>query len=212
MSGRRAAFDPARLTNDLDELLPPPPPNEPVAAEPDPPPAVPMPTTQRSPADEIPASDGPGESGRRPPRGGNGGRPPGHRAHPEDTGTTTAAVRIPKPLYDAVVRDLLGSQIERPSYAQVVGWTCEDHAKEVVAELRHAISTAGRAPRGRKLATEGVPLTLRLKPAERAALDEVSRTAGATAKVTRTAVVTAALRVAVKYGVSVVPTADIGVG
>jgi hypothetical protein len=41
----------------------------------------------------------------------------------------------PGPLFEAVVRDLLGPLVERPSYAQIVAWTCQDHPGEVHAEL-----------------------------------------------------------------------------
>jgi hypothetical protein len=112
------------------------------------------------------------------------------------------AVRIPTPLYEAVVRDLLGGLLERPSYAQIVAWTCEDHDEDVIAELTHAVAASSRTPRGRRLASDGVPLALRFQPDERAALDTVIRRAGGeAAKITRTAGVAAALRVAVKYGI-----------
>jgi hypothetical protein len=116
---------------------------------------------------------------------------------------TVVAVRIPKALYDAVVHDLLGGLVERPSYAQIIAWTCEDHAEEVVAELTYATTTSARSPRGRKLASDSVPLTLRFQQlTERASLDDVIRRAGGEgAKITRTAGVVAALRVAVKQGI-----------
>lgn len=116
---------------------------------------------------------------------------------------TVVAVRIPKALYDAVVLDLLGGLVERPSYAQIIAWTCEDHAEEVIAELTYATTTSGRAPRGRKLASDSVPLTLRFQQlTEQASLDDVIRRArGEGAKITRTAGVVAALRVAVKQGI-----------
>jgi len=97
--------------------------------------------------------------------------------------------------------------LERPSYAQIIAWTCEDHTEEVIAELTYATTAVARAPRGRKLATDSVPLALRFQqPTERASLDDVIRRArGEGAKITRTAGVVAALRVAVKQGI---PTAD----
>ena len=201
MSGRRGAFDPSRLDDELDALLPPPPngpPGAPVATA-----TVqrPTPVLPVMPAD-VRATDAVGEQAKRAPRGA-GGRPTARRSIAEETGATTAAVRIPKPLYDAVVHDLLGTLVERPSYAQIVGWTCEDHADDVVAELLHAAAAVRRAPRGRRLATDGVPLTLRFQPTERAALDDVIRRAEEEAeKITRTAAVTAALRAAVKHGVT----------
>lgn len=202
MTGRRPAFDPARLADDLDELLPPPSPAP-----------APASTSARVDGSGQP-TDGPqaSEDAAPEPREavevrkrlsrGAGGRPPRSRAG-EAAGPTVSAVRIPRPLYDAVVHDLLGSHVERPSYAQVVSWTCEDHAGDVLAELAHSLTAAARAPRGRRLAGDGVPLTLRFQPSERAALEAVLDQAGGGAlKVTRTAGVIAALRVAVKHGTS----------
>jgi hypothetical protein len=110
---------------------------------------------------------------------------------------------VPKPLYDAVVHELLGPLLERPSYAQIVGWTCEDHPGEVRAELERSTQNARRAPRGRRLATEAVPLTLRFAPPELAALDNIMQVVEKAHehRITRTAAVIAALRVAVKHGI-----------
>ena len=106
-------------------------------------------------------------------------------------------------MYEAVVRDLLGPLVERPSYAQIVAWTCQDHPGEVHAELQRQVATEARAPRGRRNAADSVPLTPRFLAAELALVDAIiNDVAGTTAKVTRTAAVVAALRVAVKQGIT----------
>jgi hypothetical protein len=207
---RSPAFDPSRLDNELDDLLPPP------NARPVPLQASsveklrPVRVVAPHPVDAAKSTGAAGDSTQRVVRG-TGGRPAGPRVG-ANAGPTVVAVRILKPLYDAVVHDLLGTLVERPSYAQIVAWTCEDHCDDVIAELTHAAATAARQPRGRKLAREGVPLTLRFKPEERVALEEVIRRAGGdAAKITRTAGVAAALRVAVKHGIpaaSSLPASD----
>jgi hypothetical protein len=205
MSGRRPAFDPSRLDDELDELLPPAPSPSPVK----PPTRTPEPLS--SPRMSEPRQPKPGlpkvqeTAGERPQRTqrGAGVRPEDQHDGTGKAGVTVVAVRIPKALYDAVVHDLLGGLVERPSYAQIIAWTCEDHAEEVIAELTYATTTSARSPRGRKLASDSVPLTLRFQQlTERASLDDViRRTRGEGAKITRTAGVVAALRVAVKQGI-----------
>ena len=201
MSTRRApAFDPSRLDKDLDELLPPPE----VAP-------TPLPQTQ-SPV-ESPNSLAPNgyesttssalPSGRA--ARGRGGRRPAATASEPDVSedSVTLAVRIPRPLYEAVVHELLAGGVERPSYAQIVGWTCEDHPEAVLAELMRESETAARVPRGRRMAADSVALTLRFQPVELAPLNRaiMQATDSRQAPVTKTAAVTAALRVAVKAGI-----------
>jgi hypothetical protein len=107
------------------------------------------------------------------------------------------AVRVPKDLYDAVVRRLVEGRLEHPSYAQIAAWCCEDRASEVITTLREGIGDAGRKPRGRRTANESVPLTLRFRAGELAALQRVmEQVEPRNGKVTRTAAVIAALRVA----------------
>src|ERR1035437_4168905 len=185
MSGRRPAFDPSRLDDELDELLPPapsPPPAKPPTRTPEPlsPPRMNEP---RQPKPGLPkVQDTAGERPQHMQRGA------GVRPGDQHDGTSKAG--------------LAGGVVERPSYAQITARTCEDHAEEVIAELTNATTTSARAPRGRKLASDSVPLTLRFQQlAERASLDDVIRRArGEGAKITRTAGVVAALRVAVKQG------------
>lgn len=111
-------------------------------------------------------------------------------------------MRIPRLLYEKVINELLADGVERPSYAQVVGWTCEDHPEAVLAQLMWASRTAARVPRGRRKAAESVALTLRFQPQELAHLEQVIRQASGSrgTQVTKTAAVIAALSVAVKSG------------
>jgi hypothetical protein len=106
-------------------------------------------------------------------------------------------------LYESVVRDLLGALVEKPSYAQLIAWTCQDHPDEVRDELQRQVMADGRAPRGRRIASDSVPLTPRFQSAELALLDEVAAEFAGSGKVTRTAAVIAVLRVAVRQGVNV---------
>jgi len=200
MSTRRSAFDPARLDDELAELLPPP---AFVAI------GAPAPKVNV----ERPAVDRSTEGGTHPPTKSGvpaAARPASHRtdlakvAAATDGATAVVAVRIPRALYESVVRDLLGALVEKPSYAQIIAWTCQDHPDEVRLELHRQVTADGRAPRGRRIASDSVPLTPRFQPTELAALDEVAaEVADGSGKVTRTAAVVAALRVAVKQGVSV---------
>ena len=54
--------------------------------------------------------------------------------------TTVVAVRVPRALYESVVRDLLGALVEKPSYAQIIAWTCQDHPDEVRVELQRQVT------------------------------------------------------------------------
>jgi hypothetical protein len=214
---RRQVFDPSRL-GDIDELLPPPT-VEPAAA---PPPAE---RTESSGPEEASASTTPvtpaarsaPEAERRPmvdriketpparqPKG-QGGRPPGRStaermAADQEIGARVAvAVRIPPTLYNDVNNDLLSGP-ERPSYGQLVLWTCEDYPDDVVGAVREARPQPGaRRPRGHTLASEGVQITLRMTTEERDFLDGIADQARPTPhakRVTRTEVATAALRLA----------------
>jgi hypothetical protein len=189
---RRGAFDPARLDDDLDDLLPPPAPFPAIALAPQPRPARDQaPEAAPSPRIEPPA----------PRAARTAGRPPRLAANEAAGGTTASAVRIPKPLYDEI-QLMLMPMIERPSYAQIIAWTCEDHRSDVLDELARATRRSDRAPRGRRLAADGVPVTPRFQPDELQLLEDViGEAAEDGAKITRTAAVVAALRVAIKHGV-----------
>ncbi|WP_239341130.1 hypothetical protein [Frankia sp. CiP3] len=187
-AARRGAFDPNRL-DDVDDLLGPPP---------VPPPAMPAPTpvgTQPPASDAVDVPPSPARRGK-----GTGGRPPtasrqGARTSTgaeADRGTRPAAVRVPRDLYLSVVERLL-SGVERPSYGQLVAWTCEDYPDEVLNALPRTAPGA-RIPRGRRLAAESVQVTLR-GDAELPVIDQLA----ARAEMTRTAVTIAALTVAMRH-------------
>lgn len=136
---------------------------------------------------------------------GQGGRPPGRStaervAGEQGSGARVAvAVRIPPTLYNDVNNNLLSGP-ERPSYGQLVLWTCEDHPDDVVAAVREALPQPGvRRPRGHTLASEGVQITLRMTTEERDFLDGIADQARPTPqakRITRTEVAAAALRLA----------------
>jgi hypothetical protein len=202
MSRRRPAFDPTRL-DDLDELLP--------ALEPAS--AIPSTTPGTAALESTPANDQASEeqaaitpaphtskavSTPRRARG-QGGRPHCTTAPATvESARVPVAVRIPRPLYEDINIQLLAGP-ERPSYGQLVVWTCEDHPNQVAAEVRNARPQPGsRRPRGRRLAADTVQVTLRLTVEERSLLDDIANTLRAThpGLITRTEVATAALRCA----------------
>lgn len=214
---RRQVFDPSRL-GDIDDLLPPPvEPRVETTDEPAERTELAEPGEQGSSAPVTPAARSAPEAERRPmvdrikeapparqPKG-QGGRPPvrstAERAATEQgSGTRVAvAVRIPPTLYNDVNNSLLSGP-ERPSYGQLVLWTCEDHPDDVVVAVREALPQPGvRRPRGHTLASEGVQITLRMTIEERDFLDGIADRARPTPhakRVTRTEVATAALRLA----------------
>ncbi|MGH3586257.1 MAG: hypothetical protein ACRDQ0_08015, partial [Pseudonocardia sp.] len=138
---------------------------------------------------------------------GQGGRPPTRAAAitertaaEQGSGARVAvAVRISPSLYNEVNTTLL-ARPERPSYGQLVLWTCEDYPDDVVTEVREARPQPGaRRPRGHTLASEGVQITLRMTTDERDFLDGIADQARPdphAKRVTRTEVATAALRLA----------------
>ena len=84
---------------------------------------------------------------------------------------------------------------ERPSYAQLIPWTCQDRPDDVVRQIRANLAP-DRTPRGRKLALAVNTITVRFRPDELAAFDElVERASTAGQRVTRTAGFIAALQV-----------------
>ena len=202
MSRRRPAFDPTRL-DDLDELLPA---LEPAAAIPSTAPGTAA--LESTPANDqaseehagITPAPRPSKAESTPRRArGQGGRP--HRTTapaPVESARVPVAVRIPRPLYEDINIQLLAGP-ERPSYGQLVVWTCEDHPNQVATEVRNARPQPGsRRPRGRRLAADTVQVTLRLTVEERSLLDDIANTIRAThpGLITRTEVATAALRCA----------------
>lgn len=128
-------------------------------------------------------------------------QPPATRQGRSTRGRIATAVRLPAEVYRDV-NDVLLSGAERPSYGQLVMWTLEDHRAEVGAQVERDLpDPSTRTPRGRRLAEDRVPIGLQLLADERADLDDLAadvsdRNEGA--KVTRTDVAVAALRVALR--------------
>lgn len=106
-------------------------------------------------------------------------------------------VRIPAALSEALNQLMVGL-LEQPSYTQIVTWTCQDHPQDVVAELTRE-SDRARVPARRKAVTPTVPMNLKFRDEQLAALLQLIP--GGPDAVTRTAAVTAAVRVAVKHGI-----------
>lgn len=162
-----------------------------------------------STAREVPAPVT-GERGRV--ARGAGGRPPAPRGVEQldravdgavdgQAARVQVAVRIAHALYEEVTARLLAGP-ERPSYGQLVVWTCEDHPEAVVDQVVAARPGAGsRRPRGRRLAAESVQVTLRLTLIERSRLDALADRVRQIepGRVTRTEIAAAALRIALDH-------------
>lgn len=139
---------------------------------------------------------------------GSGGRPAGQRTKdtpasepkPEakaDSKITRIPARVPGNLYDRALPLVKG--IGRPSWGQLVSWTCQDHRGAVVAAIVAHAAEEGRRPRGQgTVGTAGNQVTARLYPNELAPIDQVMTEASRKVdqKVTRTMIVLAALEVA----------------
>jgi len=128
---------------------------------------------------------------------GTGGRPAASEQPVE--AITKVPARVPGELYDAAQPLVKG--VGKPSWGQLIAWTCQDHKEEVVAMVLELARTAARRPRGQNAqGTPGLQVTARLDRTELPAVDEVKKLAGQKAerKVTRTDVLIAALTVAVK--------------
>lgn len=224
--GRSSVFDPARLDEELDELLPPPS-RVPLTVPQDEPPAVTeaaedtagsnavatsTPAASATSRADGPAPDSPDRSSHpaqptvpaapRRPRG-SGGRPPLQERAPAESsasppaigGFIVVAARIPTHLWDAVINGPLSGR-ERPSYAQLITWTCQDQPDDVVHQIRVNLAP-DRTPRGRRLASPVNTITVRFRHDELAAFDAlIERASIAGQRVTRTAGIIAALQVA----------------
>ena len=221
MNRRRPAFDPSRL-DDIDDLLPPSPTSAESLPAPRPAHSVDVPVRPASEdgtarlvqgeasvdeekadvrvPDEQAVMTGERDRSVR----GQGGRPPGRgqgQRRDVDAARVQVAVRIAYTLYEQVTQRLLTGP-ERPSYGQLVAWTCEDHPGAVLDEVVAARARVGaRQPRGRRLAVEAVQVTLRMTLTERSRLDAISERVREAypGRVTRTEVATAALRTAIDY-------------
>ena len=112
---------------------------------------------------------------------------------------TPVAARIPGPLYEASLPLVKG--VGKPSWGQLVTWTCQDNAaavKKEVTVLAQA-TTIPRRLRGQNREGEAtMQVTARVLPDELAVLDELRETLNVTVDplVTRTMVIVAALTVA----------------
>lgn len=211
---RRGVFNPDNL-DDLDEVLPPLARHLPESDSP--PPADTHTAGPATPQDSTRTTSSLQESSDRSRR-----RPAAHVSNPASTstvarrrGATTpaegrqpaipggrvaAAIRVPADLYRQVNVELLSGP-ERPSYGQLVMWACQDWPALVTETLEAALPDPNdRTPRGRTLAKDRVPVQLQLTWDERAHLDELAGEVAARCgvRVTRTAVATAALRVALR--------------
>lgn len=113
---------------------------------------------------------------------------------------TAVPARVPAELYGKALPLVTG--IGRPSWGQLVAWTCEDSSAEVLVELLEPDQLgAGRRPRGQnRQGTAGLQVTARLNADEFTAFEQVMQQASrkAEAPVTRTKVVIAALTVATR--------------
>lgn len=182
---RRPAFDISAL-DDLDELLPP----------------APQPQGPTAPAEvRESAATTPRPPVHRAPRAaavkrGGGGEGTGSAPSTSNSRVRTVAVRIPRELYMAVQDHVLGVAVERPSYAQLVTWTVEDHPDDALAELQEQLARAARVPRGRRLAADSVPIAPRFQAHELAVLDQLIADAGGAS---RTDAIVAAFRVALRH-------------
>lgn len=112
-----------------------------------------------------------------------------------------AGVRIPTQLYDAV-QEWLAQQAERPSYAQLVTWACEDQPDKVADGVRRTTAADRRRPRGSVRAGATTPLTLRFLTQELQIVDAIREhvTGVPATKITRTATVISAMQVAIGDG------------
>lgn len=130
---------------------------------------------------------------------GHGGRPsPENR---EIGRITPVAARIPGPLYEASLPLVKG--VGKPSWGQLVTWTCQDQDDEVrsaVTALAEATTTPRRLRGQNREGEATMQVTARVLPAELSVLDELRETVDAAVDplVTRTMVIIAALTVATR--------------
>jgi hypothetical protein len=199
-------FDPNALDDDLDDLLAPPPTVAADRAKSTAPPASPprtRPTSTREATEQqtppVEAAEARTPAERRTPRG-SGGRPPASATPPTEVAPNAlvvVAARIPSGLWQQVVDRLLSGP-ERPSYAQLITWTCQDHPKEVIDRLRGTGNN--RTPRGRRVAMPVNTIAVRFRTDELATFDAVlAEAAGSGPTLTRTAGAVAAFEVALKH-------------
>ena len=132
------------------------------------------------------------QQAERPARG-VGGRPEKAKA---PVGITAVAVRVPSALYAEASPLVKGPG--RPSWGQLVAWTCQDHPAAVREQIEALAGEAAAPRRLRGHGQQGAPavqVTARLLPEELAVVDEARRVS-ADLQVTRTLVLIAAITVA----------------
>jgi len=186
-----APSDPTTLLPKVGQL-PPPPPLAPASAPAEP--AAP-PATSKETSDPATDRGSGGERAKSSRPRGVGGRPTAGQ-EPAD-GITKVPARVPAELYAAAQPLVKG--VGKPSWGQLIAWTCQDHKDAVVTAVLELARTAGRRPRGQnQQGTPGLQVTARLDQTELPAVDEVLKLAAQKAdrKVTRTMVVIASLTVA----------------
>ena len=204
---RANAFDLARVDRDDVEVTTPAPPLGdllPKVA-----PQV-VPTTKspqaNPPAKPEPATEvaTPRPAGERP--RGSGGRP---SATDSPSRITATAARIPVELYDRA--EVLVKGRGRPSWGQLIAWTCQTRSDEVVAEVLALLRPVEGVlvPRGQnKRGVGATQITARFTAPEHSAFEHTRAQAQRAAQgspdlpneVTATAVVSAALAVAARHG------------
>lgn len=203
MTTRKGAFDPARL-DELDDLLAPPAANmlQPTAA-------APTPARQATVANR--SSEAPDRRRKIPQVQASPPRSAAQEVRtPEpvrERSIVTVTARVPRDLYEQLSATLARLN-ERPSYAQIVAWTCRDHTDEVLDEITDAAYQADNALRGRRPAASTVLIAPRFRPSELAALDRIIMSAAErlAASPTRTSAIDAAIRTAIRTGVPGIPT------
>ena len=169
-----------------------------------------VPTTKSprvaSPAKPEPATEvaTPRPVGERP--RGSGGRP---SATDSPSRITATAARIPVELYDRA--EVLVKGRGRPSWGQLIAWTCQTRSDEVVAEVLVLLRPVEGVlvPRGQnKRGVGATQITARFTAPEHSAFEHTRAQAQRAAhaapelpdEVTATAVVSAALAVAARHG------------
>jgi len=211
MTTKKGAFDPTRLDDELDELLPPvplklvpPPAASAVEAEP----AIPR-SVLKVQAVEVDQRVVP-----TPPAVAKAARAPKTKALPSEhtktaggqieagSSVVVAAARLPQDLYEDLAA-FLNAGTDRPSYAQLISWTCQDRPTAVVEDLARSTAALVRVPRGRAKAAPFALVTPRFLPDEIVAVDVVQQRASAEMgqTITRTQIICAAIRVAIRRDV-----------
>lgn len=211
---KKGAFDPSRLEDDMDDLLPPvplklvPPPAPSNTIPPVPVPAGPTaaqllssntPDTETGPDEPLPRSN------PKTARAASRRKAPtvmqvATAARTSEASTVVvAAARLPQDLYDDLT-EFLGRATERPSYAQLISWACQDQPDAVMDDVLQSAAPQARAPRGRAKASPFALVTPRFLPDEIGFVDAVQQQAAHQLRrpINRTQVICAAIRVAIR--------------